>query len=143
MADNVTELIIKLSTASAFNGKIKINNSKILINLTPRLFSFGPNAPKHSPRFPVRSIFYQGNAADHFSHYVHTSFIIRSQQWCIISFISPDTVDIKSQITPEVRYRGIYEAILYNTTLSSEGPSCPSIVRSTSRDFRPNGKSCT
>ena len=35
--------------------------------------------------------------------------------------ILPDTVDIKSQITPEVRYRGIYEAILYNTTLSIDG----------------------
>ena len=30
--------------------------------------------------------------------------------------ILPDTVDIKSHITPTVRYRGIYEAILYNTT---------------------------
>jgi len=35
--------------------------------------------------------------------------------------ILPDTVDIKSQITPEVRYRGIYKAILYNTTLSING----------------------
>ena len=35
--------------------------------------------------------------------------------------ILPDTVDIKSQINPEVRYRGIYEAILYNTTLSIDG----------------------
>ena len=35
--------------------------------------------------------------------------------------ILPDTVHIKSQITPEVRYRGIYEAILYNTTLSIDG----------------------
>ena len=35
--------------------------------------------------------------------------------------ILPDTVDIKCQITPEVRYRGIYEAILYNTTLSIDG----------------------
>jgi inner membrane protein len=33
----------------------------------------------------------------------------------------PDTVDIKSKITPEIRYRGIYEAILYNTTLSIDG----------------------
>jgi len=35
--------------------------------------------------------------------------------------ILPDTVDIKSHITPEVRYRGIYEAILYNATLSIDG----------------------
>lgn len=41
--------------------------------------------------------------------------------------ILPDTVDIKSQITPEVRYRGIYEAILYNATLSIDGffPQAP------------------
>ena len=35
--------------------------------------------------------------------------------------ILPDTVDIKGQVTPEIRYRGIYEAILYNTTLSIDG----------------------
>ena len=33
----------------------------------------------------------------------------------------PDTVDIRSHITPEIRYRGIYEAVLYNTTLSING----------------------
>jgi inner membrane protein len=33
----------------------------------------------------------------------------------------PDTVDIHSRITPEVRYRGIYQAVLYNTTLSVDG----------------------
>jgi len=33
----------------------------------------------------------------------------------------PDTVDIKNRITPEVRYRGIYKAILYNATLSVGG----------------------
>lgn len=33
----------------------------------------------------------------------------------------PDTAHIKSRITPEVRYRGIYEAVLYNTTLSIDG----------------------
>ncbi len=32
--------------------------------------------------------------------------------------ILPDTVDIKSQITPEVRYRGIYEAILKNRVVT-------------------------
>jgi inner membrane protein len=35
--------------------------------------------------------------------------------------ILPDTVDIESRITPEVRYRGIYEAVMYNTTLSLTG----------------------
>jgi inner membrane protein len=35
--------------------------------------------------------------------------------------ILPDTVDIKSQINPEVRYRSIYKAILYNTTLTIDG----------------------
>jgi inner membrane protein len=35
--------------------------------------------------------------------------------------ILPDTVDIDSRITPEVRYRGIYKAILYNATLSFDG----------------------
>ncbi len=35
--------------------------------------------------------------------------------------ILPDTVNIKSRITPEVRYRGIYEAVLYNTILSIDG----------------------
>ena len=35
--------------------------------------------------------------------------------------ILPDTVGIKSRIIPEVRYRGIYEAVLYNTTLSIDG----------------------
>ena len=41
--------------------------------------------------------------------------------------ILPDTVDIKSHITPEVRYRGIYKAILYNTTLTIDGlfPGAP------------------
>jgi inner membrane protein len=39
----------------------------------------------------------------------------------------PDTVDIKSHINPEIRYRGIYEAVLYNTTLCLEG-SFPSAV---------------
>lgn len=39
----------------------------------------------------------------------------------------PDSVDIKSQIIPEIRYRGIYEAVLYHTTLSLEG-SFPSAV---------------
>jgi len=33
----------------------------------------------------------------------------------------PDTVNIDSKITPEVRYRGIYEAVLYNTKLIIEG----------------------
>lgn len=33
----------------------------------------------------------------------------------------PDTVNIKSQIIPEIRYRGIYEAVLYNTAFSLEG----------------------
>ena len=33
----------------------------------------------------------------------------------------PDTVDIHSRITPEVRYRGIYQAVLYKTTLSIDG----------------------
>ncbi len=33
----------------------------------------------------------------------------------------PDNVDIQSRINPEVRYRGIYEAVLYNTTLSMNG----------------------
>ena len=35
--------------------------------------------------------------------------------------VLPDTVDIKGQITPEIRYRGIYKAILYNTTLTLDG----------------------
>jgi len=35
--------------------------------------------------------------------------------------ILPDTVDIRSHITPEIRYRGIYEAVLYNTNLSIDG----------------------
>jgi inner membrane protein len=41
--------------------------------------------------------------------------------------ILPDTLNIKSNITPEVRYRGIYEAVLYNTILSIDGtfPSAP------------------
>lgn len=39
----------------------------------------------------------------------------------------PDIVDIKSHITPEIRYRGIYEAVLYNTVLSLDG-SFPSAV---------------
>lgn len=33
----------------------------------------------------------------------------------------PDKVDIKSRITPEVRYRSIYEAVLYNTKLEITG----------------------
>ena len=33
----------------------------------------------------------------------------------------PDTLHIESRITPEVRYRGIYKAVLYNTRLSIEG----------------------
>lgn len=33
----------------------------------------------------------------------------------------PNTVSIDSRITPEIRYRGIYEAVLYNTTLSING----------------------
>lgn len=33
----------------------------------------------------------------------------------------PDTVAINSTITPEVRYRGIYEAVLYKTVLSING----------------------
>jgi inner membrane protein len=33
----------------------------------------------------------------------------------------PDTVDIHSRITPEVRYRGIYQAVLYTTKLSVDG----------------------
>lgn len=39
----------------------------------------------------------------------------------------PDTVNINSDITPEVRYRGIYEAVLYNTTLNIDGsfPQAP------------------
>lgn len=41
--------------------------------------------------------------------------------------ILPDTVNIKCHLTPEVRYRGIYEAVLYNTILSIEGtfPNAP------------------
>ena len=35
--------------------------------------------------------------------------------------ILPDTVEIDSQITPEVRYRGIYKAVLYNATVSFDG----------------------
>lgn len=35
--------------------------------------------------------------------------------------ILPDTVRIESRITPQVRSRGIYEAVLYNTTLSIDG----------------------
>jgi inner membrane protein len=33
----------------------------------------------------------------------------------------PDTLDIKSHISPEVRHRGIYEAVLYNTSLIISG----------------------
>ena len=33
----------------------------------------------------------------------------------------PDTVNIDSLISPEIRYRGIYEAVLYNTILSIDG----------------------
>jgi inner membrane protein len=33
----------------------------------------------------------------------------------------PDNINIKSRINPQVRYRGIYEAVLYNTILSIEG----------------------
>jgi inner membrane protein len=33
----------------------------------------------------------------------------------------PDTVDIDSRIDPQVRYRGIYQAVLYNTNVSMEG----------------------
>lgn len=41
--------------------------------------------------------------------------------------ILPDTVNIKCLLTPEVRYRGIYEAVLYNAILSIDGtfPSAP------------------
>ena len=35
--------------------------------------------------------------------------------------ILPDTVDIDSRITPEVRYRGIYQAVLYNAAVSFDG----------------------
>lgn len=35
--------------------------------------------------------------------------------------ILPDIVNIQSHITPQVRYRGIYEVVLYNTTLSIDG----------------------
>ena len=41
----------------------------------------------------------------------------------------PDNVNIKSRITPEVRYRGIYEAVLYNTTLSMDGSFPPVPVK--------------
>lgn len=39
----------------------------------------------------------------------------------------PDTLNIKSHLVPEIRYRGIYEAVLYNTTFTLEGrfPSAP------------------
>jgi len=37
----------------------------------------------------------------------------------------PDHINIKSRINPEVRYRGIYEAVLYNTTLSMDGSFPP------------------
>ena len=43
--------------------------------------------------------------------------------------ILPDAVDIKSRITPEIRYRGIYEAVLYNTVLSIDGHFPPIPVR--------------
>ncbi len=33
----------------------------------------------------------------------------------------PDTLDINSRIDPQVRYRGIYQAVLYNTAVSMEG----------------------
>ena len=33
----------------------------------------------------------------------------------------PDKVDIDSRIDPQVRYRGIYQAVLYNTAVSMEG----------------------
>jgi inner membrane protein len=39
----------------------------------------------------------------------------------------PDNVHIESRITPQVRYRGIYKAVLYNTRLSINGsfPQAP------------------
>ncbi|MGB1242443.1 MAG: cell envelope integrity protein CreD [Chitinophagales bacterium] len=33
----------------------------------------------------------------------------------------PNALDIKSKVIPEIRYRGIYEAILYNTEVSFKG----------------------
>ncbi len=33
----------------------------------------------------------------------------------------PNDLDIKSKVSPEIRYRGIYEAILYNTQLNFNG----------------------
>jgi inner membrane protein len=35
--------------------------------------------------------------------------------------ILPDIVNIQSHITPEIRYRGIYEVVLYNTTICMDG----------------------
>ncbi len=41
----------------------------------------------------------------------------------------PDHINIKSRISPEVRYRGIYEAVLYNTTLAMDGNFPPVPVK--------------
>ena len=41
----------------------------------------------------------------------------------------PDHINIKSRINPEVRYRGIYEAVLYNTTLAMDGSFPPVPVK--------------
>jgi inner membrane protein len=41
--------------------------------------------------------------------------------WTEYFHILPDTVDIQSDITPNVRYRGIYEAVLYHTDLTLKG----------------------
>lgn len=45
----------------------------------------------------------------------------KTTTWIRHLHLLPDAVNIHSQITPHVRYRGIYKAILYNTTLSIEG----------------------
>ena len=47
--------------------------------------------------------------------------------WTEYFHMLPDTVEIQSDIAPDVRYRGIYEAVLYHTNLTLKGtfPEAP------------------
>jgi len=45
----------------------------------------------------------------------------KTTTWTAYLHILPDSLDIQSQITPHVRYRGMYEAVLYTASLTLSG----------------------
>lgn len=44
----------------------------------------------------------------------------REQEMTQFAYFLPETLNIESSVTPEVRYRGIYEAVLYNASVIVE-----------------------